>query len=369
MSQQNIHPFFRTSASTSQIPIESNPISSPQNDILNPPQNIHPSYHPLAPPPELTYTTKQDLFQAIQSWAKSHGYAISIKNSNAPSQRYTYHCDKSGEYVPKNPKTQLGATRKTNCPFRITGNFYKKLGLWKVKVLCPDHNHPPSEDPSTHSIHRKIPKNQIETVNNLAKAGVPPLKILNTLIQSSSQPIHTNLNTIYHERAKIYKDYLNGKSPIEALILELRNSSFIYKIENIEGHISSLFISHPDSIRLAKQFPTVLLMDCTYKTNKFSMPLLHIVGINNCSKTFSIAFCFISQEQTRNYTWALQQLDETLDFQKPSVIVTDKEQALINAIEEVYPNSSHLLCLWHIFKNIQTNCCKHFKSEDDWMNF
>ena len=77
------------------------------------------------------------------------------------------------------------------------------------------------------------------------------------------------------------KKSLDGRTPIEALVLELRNSYFFYKIKNIDGHITSLFIAHPDSMKLAKQFPTLLLMDCTYKTNKFHMPLLHIVGLNN----------------------------------------------------------------------------------------
>ncbi|POW04413.1 hypothetical protein PSHT_11284 [Puccinia striiformis] len=49
--------------------------------------------------------------------------------------------------------------------------------------------------------------------------------------------------------------------------------------------------------RLARQHPTCILIDATYKTNLFKMPLLHIAGINSSNKTFTFAFAFISREK------------------------------------------------------------------------
>ena len=112
--------------------------------------------NPLAPPPELKYSQKGELVDAIQSWAREHGYAIVTKYSNFKEARYVYQCDKSGEYQnEKLDPTQLGQTRKTNCPFRVSGSFYKKSGLWEVIVQCPHHNNPPSEDPSTHLLKKE----------------------------------------------------------------------------------------------------------------------------------------------------------------------------------------------------------------------
>ena len=99
------------------------------------------------------------------------------------------------------------------------------------------------------------------------------------------------------------------------------------------------------------------------------MPLLHIVGVNNCNQTFSVAFCFLSAKKKDNYIWALEQFSIILNHHQPQVLVTDKEQALINAIDHVFPNSHHILCRWHIFKNIQLHCRKNFKSEEDWAEF
>jgi hypothetical protein len=35
----------------------------------------------------------------------------------------------------------------------------------------------------------------------------------------------------------------------------------------------------------------------------------------------------------------------------------------------VYPTAARILCSWHIFKNIEKNCRKHFSSEEKWETF
>ena len=47
------------------------------------------------------------------------------------------------------------------------------------------------------------------------------------------------------------------------------------------GQITHLFFANSGSLDLLKAFPDVLLMDCTYKTNLYGMPLLVICGVTN----------------------------------------------------------------------------------------
>ncbi|XP_038693805.1 uncharacterized protein LOC119991532 [Tripterygium wilfordii] len=47
-------------------------------------------------------------------------------------------------------------------------------------------------------------------------------------------------------------------------------------------------------------------MDATYKTNRYSMPLLEIVSVTATNMTFCIAFVFLHSEKVFNYTWALR---------------------------------------------------------------
>lgn len=61
--------------------------------------------------------------------------------------------------------------------------------------------------------------------------------------------------------------------------------------------------------------------------------------------TFGGAPVCLESEQVDNYTRALNRLKSILDdTAMPSVIFSDIEIALINAIEIVFPNAQHLLC-------------------------
>lgn len=57
-------------------------------------------------------------------------------------------------------------------------------------------------------------------------------------------------------------------------------------------------------------FPTILIMDNTYKINRYKLPLLGIVGVTSTDLTFSVAFAYLSTERFNNFTWALQKLRE-----------------------------------------------------------
>ncbi|KAI8559279.1 hypothetical protein RHMOL_Rhmol04G0159700 [Rhododendron molle] len=77
--------------------------------------------------------------------------------------------------------------------------------------------------------------------------------------------------------------------------------------------------------------------------------------------TFCAAFAFMECEKTENYTWVLEKLKGMMDPNAlPSVIVTDRELALMNAITNVFPHATNLLYRWHIGKNVLAKCGKIF---------
>lgn len=67
---------------------------------------------------------------------------------------------------------------------------------------------------------------------------------------------------------------------------------------------------------------------------------------------FSVDFAYLEHEKEENFKWALDKLKELFSFEKllPEIVVTDRELPLMNAMEVVFPNSTHLLCSFHISK-------------------
>ena len=126
-------------------------------------------------------------------------------------------------------------------------------------------------------------------------------------------------------------------------------------------------MAHPTSIRLAGRYCGILL-DCTYKTSKFRMPLLSIVGQTWMNSTFYLAFVYLSAEGKTDYIWALEQLRNML-VQTTDVLVTDRDLAPAGAIKEIFPDGAHLLCKWHIEKSVLANCKKEFGTTEEWEEF
>ncbi|MBW0587492.1 hypothetical protein O181_127207 [Austropuccinia psidii MF-1] len=94
-----------------------------------------------------------------------------------------------------------------------------------------------------------------------------------------------------------------------------------------------------------------------------------MVGQTATGHTFSLAFCYMKQENDDGYIWALQELKVL--FQPPRIpkfIIMDCELALKMAIELVFPSSIHSYCTWHISKNLIQNCLKYCQ-EDDWKDY
>ncbi|XP_028066880.1 uncharacterized protein LOC114269717 [Camellia sinensis] len=71
------------------------------------------------------------------------------------------------------------------------------------------------------------------------------------------------------------------------------------------------------------------------------------MGVTSTHMTFFVAIAYLQIEQVDNYAWALQTLRDLMDDDVlPEVIVTDRELALMNAIDNTFLNARHLLCRW-----------------------
>ncbi|XP_076882306.1 uncharacterized protein LOC143530729 [Bidens hawaiensis] len=103
-----------------------------------------------------------------------------------------------------------------------------------------------------------------------------------------------------------------------------------------------------------RAFPEVLMVDTTYNTNMYDWPLVQFIGVTSTSQSFCIAAAFVIRERQRNFGWALEKLKQMLyDCKEPRVILTDADQALMNACDAVFPNATKNLCRWHISENIR----------------
>jgi hypothetical protein len=93
------------------------------------------------------------------------------------------------------------------------------------------------------------------------------------------------------------------------------------------------------------------------------MPLLDMVGVDACERSFCIAFAFLSGETEEDYSWALQHLRSLYQRDLPSVVLTDRCLAAINAAATWFPLSKGLLCTWHVNKAVLQHCRPAFLTD------
>ncbi|XP_004305076.1 PREDICTED: protein FAR-RED ELONGATED HYPOCOTYL 3-like [Fragaria vesca subsp. vesca] len=277
------------------------------------------------------------------------GYVTVIKRSK-PEKCVFIGCDRGGKYrdtrmVPLEKRKRKTSSRLIDCPFEIVGRN-KPKGFWKVDIKNLAHNHEPSRDMSGHPYCRQFSKEEIMKIKEMSKAGVTPRQILSSLRQSNSD-IHTTFRSIYNEKQRIMKENLAGHTVIQALLEELGQAGFIYNIEyDQNGRLTHLMFAHPLSIALTKSYMNVFVMDCTYKTNKYKMPLLDIVGVTSFNTSFYSCFVFMQKEEEEDYVWALTMFSKMLGVEAyPLVIIIDRELALMNAINIVFPKTANILCV------------------------
>ncbi|POV95405.1 hypothetical protein PSTT_16266 [Puccinia striiformis] len=218
---------------------------------------------------------------------KSYDFTVGEPMDAPPITRFMTMdslCDRSGKYQAKGTKKsgRKTASTKIDCPFELMGSIPTSQKItnkfWTLKVREGKHNHDPSPGASSHAAHRRLLPEQVLEVGRLFKSNVKPAQILLQLRTSDDQTLATN-KTVSNALQKNRKAALDGKTPVKALMCVLKESNWEWEVKvNASGAILNLFFAHPGSIHLARINHHVALLDSTYKTNRYKLPLLHVIG-------------------------------------------------------------------------------------------
>uniref|UniRef100_A0AAV1VIT8 Uncharacterized protein n=1 Tax=Peronospora matthiolae TaxID=2874970 RepID=A0AAV1VIT8_9STRA len=94
---------------------------------------------------------------------------------------------------------------------------------------------------------------------------------------------------IFNAKALLRQEDLNSRKPLESVLEELQEKGVVHDYaKDDEGPITHLFFATPGAVDRVREFPDVALMDFTYKTIRFKLPPLHVVGMTSTSAKFSI---------------------------------------------------------------------------------
>ena len=81
------------------------------------------------------------------------------------------------------------------------------------------------------------------------------------------------------------------------------------------------------------------------------MPFAPILGTNHHKQTIIFGAALIFNETIESFVWLFETFLKAMSGKHPRTIFTDQDTAMAGAIAYVFPNTSHRLCLWHIYLN------------------
>ena len=79
-----------------------------------------------------------------------------------------------------------------------------------------------------------------------------------------------------------------------------------------EGHVTHVFVGYLHAVAIYRRNYDVILIDATYKTNRFGMPLVNIIGTTGLNSTIHLAQAFVQRERKSDSCGSLRNCVECL---------------------------------------------------------
>ncbi|XP_021771779.1 PKS-NRPS hybrid synthetase CHGG_01239-like [Chenopodium quinoa] len=258
-------------------------------------------------------------------------------------------------------------TKANGCPFYIKIYYEFITDSWIIQAKNDEtgtHNHPMIAYPEGHRKISGLSPDAKQVVRDITKSKVAPRNIMATIVEPFPDD-HPNIRHIYNCRNDLRSEMSDGKGVLLQFLHLARQSQYLYWVmSDDDGVLKHTFMAHPVTVEIFRTYPYVIGMDSTYKTNRYEMPFFEIVGVTPTNQNFLVAYVFMRNECTASYRWVLQRLRDLIGYNKePTVFLSDRELGLCAALREVFPGTSHLLCRWHIKKDVEARVTAMFKNK------
>ncbi|XP_074303620.1 protein FAR1-RELATED SEQUENCE 5-like [Silene latifolia] len=259
------------------------------------------------------------------------------------------------------------ATAWCNCKFSMKVVELEE-NKWQLVMRSGFHNHGLTLYCDGDRYFAKFDDEELAFIDAQVRAHVRPAIISAGLHQRNPEKSRPNRRQIYNRSQKVRVEERDGRNPAQQMLaLAVQHKYVHYWVTDQEtDELTHVFMAHPEAVKMFRSYYYVVQIDSTYKTNDYRLPLVEMVGVTPVGKSFVIAYALVTHESEEKYLWVLRKLKALLnDVVQPNAIVTDCEKGLLNAIPIVFPDSSHLLCLWHIYSNVETKALD-ITGQDNW---
>lgn len=315
----------------------------------------------------LTFNSWNEFKSWINRFALKEGFSYKIRSSEKIEgviRRVAYECIKSGSntsQVTSDPtKRRNASSSKTSCPWKLNVTYPKTSGVIKINSFNNEHNH--SLTSIVHEIaprFRKLTPEMLVDIEKYVIQGRMDSASIYPLLKHDypNQPIYKKdlYNAVYQFRQKNNPGDTDASQMLEQL-MQWKDSNPLWivklRLDPVSRKLKSLLWMSPTQKELYNKYNDVTIIDTTYNTNRFQMMLCIIAVVDNNYKSRIVATAIIDDETLNTYRWLFDAILTETGI-SPGVIFTDSDPSMIQSIKEIYVNTKHLLCIFHIDLNLR----------------
>ncbi|KEH18469.1 hypothetical protein MTR_8g020433 [Medicago truncatula] len=186
----------------------------------------------------------------------------------------------------KKLKYATTGSRKCGCLFMVSGYQSRQTKEWGLNILNGVHNHAMEPTLEGYILASRLKEDDKMIVRDLTKSKMLPRNILIHLKNKRPHSM-TNVKQVYNERQQIWKA---NRGALQYIISKLDEHNYTYysRTQSESTTIEDIFWAHPTSVKLFNNFPTILVMNSTYKTNMYKMPMFEVVRVTLTDLTYSV---------------------------------------------------------------------------------
>lgn len=235
-------------------------------------------------------------------------------------------------------------------------------GKWVVSGFVREHNHelvPPDQVHCLRS-HRQIAGPAKTLIDTLQAAGMGPRRIMSALIKEYGGISKVGFTEVDCRNYMRNNRQRSLEGDIQLLLDYLRqmheeNPNFFYAVQGEEDQAATCNVFWADAKARVNYtyFGDTVTFDTTYRSNRYRLPFAPFTGVNHHGQPVLFGCAFLINESEASFVWLFSTWLLAMSGRPPVSITTDHDPVIRSAIMQVFPETRHRFCKWHIFKKCQ----------------
>ncbi|KAG8384048.1 hypothetical protein BUALT_Bualt04G0077500 [Buddleja alternifolia] len=234
---------------------------------------------------------------------------------------------------------------RTKCKARLTITRVRD-GEWTVKKSIIEHNHEMFVSDQKHLLRssRNISHAQKSALKAMYNVGIPIANAFPYMKKEAQGPqnlgfVRKDAYNRFNRLRRNSKVKDGGASELLQCFINKSNNEhlFFWNVHWDDNRIMNFFFRDYRCKVDYECFGDVVSVNTTYRTNRYDLICVPVVGINHHKQNVTLGLAFMSDETKSSFEWLFTTFLKSMNGKEPEIVFTDQCQAMINVVDIIFP--------------------------------